>query len=208
MPFFKPIAIVFLILSICLIIFLLCYRPIKRNYMKNNYIKSYGDLIYKIALDNDYYLINELLLKLDDNNSVHIDHILFGEKFIYLIKDRYYDGFIEAKERDKSWVFTSRNRERKFIDNPLINNSIRVKRFASLAGLNESYIYSIVVVNDDCHIEEFAILDSKTRLVKKNQLVRTIQTIESQNILPLNDVQMRLAVKDIARLNKNKKNRT
>lgn len=207
----SPLQIVFTIvtpLSIILILLLFLIKPLRKKYIKNNYIKSYGNTIYKIALNNDYYLINQLILKsTDDNNIIHIDHILFGEKFIYIIKDRYFDGYIEAKENDKSWIFYEKNYKRTFINNPLINNNIRINRFSNYASIDESCLVSIVVINDDCDIEDFPILKPRTYLIKRNKLAKLIATIESQDVEPLNDVQMRLAVKDIARLNKNKKDR-
>ena len=64
-----------------------------------------------------------------------------------------------------------------------------------------------MVINDDCDIEDFPILKPRTYLIKRNKLAKLIATIESQDVEPLNDVQMRLSIKDIAILNKNKKDR-
>ncbi|MCD8203519.1 MAG: hypothetical protein LUB56_00065, partial [Coprobacillus sp.] len=77
--------IVFTVLIGLLIVAFVLWFPLKNVYCKNNYIKLYYKKVYKIALMNDYLLINNFGFK-DDNDDVHtIDHFLFGDKFVYLI---------------------------------------------------------------------------------------------------------------------------
>src|SRR5574344_3015709 len=124
-----------------LIIGALLFRPIKKVIYKKKYINIYGRIIYQLVLDNDFFLINQLVLKLDDNNEMHIDHVIFGEKYIYVIKDRYYNGKIEGKPLDESWVFRN-GKKSKYVDNPLILNSLRIEKLSLLSGIDKSFFIS------------------------------------------------------------------
>ena len=52
---------------------------------------NYRD-VYKLVLNNDYRLINKFIFKVEEEKYAKIDHIIFGEKFFYLIFSRYYAG--------------------------------------------------------------------------------------------------------------------
>ena len=58
--------IVFLVLIILLGIFLILYYPIKRYLDKKKYKELVGKKLYKLALNKDYYLLNNLVIKIDD----------------------------------------------------------------------------------------------------------------------------------------------
>ena len=79
------------------IIFLVIYPIVRRNDYRENFLKKYGKKIYDIANKNDYYLINELSLKLNDDSLVNIDHLLLANKYLFLISDYYFEGTVENK---------------------------------------------------------------------------------------------------------------
>ena len=95
--------IAFLALVALLAVVWLLFPIFKTMYIKKHLVPYFGKRIYHIALYNDFYLINEVNLKLDEDSEAHIDHLLFGEKYIYVIKDRYYDGAIDGQEKDSNW---------------------------------------------------------------------------------------------------------
>ena len=54
----------------------------------------YYNKVRRVVLDNDFYLVNSFANKTASQEPFHIDHIVIGDKFIYCIRDRYYDGAI------------------------------------------------------------------------------------------------------------------
>ena len=60
--------------------------------------------VNRINLDNDYFLLNDLLLNLS-GEYFHIDHVLGGEKYIYVITDKFYEGAIVPSTHDPSWTY-------------------------------------------------------------------------------------------------------
>lgn len=201
--------IIFVVASAVVFVFiigLLLYKPVRRHIYRKNFSNIYGKTLYQVALDYDFYIINDLALALDNENIMHIDHILFGDKYIYVIRDRYYDGSIEANEDDNSWIFTSRKDKRKiYVDNPLKNNILRTNKLALISGFDRNLFISIVVINDGCLATSFAGKSKVSFLVTKNKVKKLIKALESRNISKLKENQLKFAVKDIAKLNLNKK---
>ncbi len=83
-----------------LLIFVL--MPILKIVHRRNYKSYYYRKIYNYTLNHDLYLINNFVFKLDSKHNTSIDHILFGEKFIYIIMDKYYEGDLIGNSYDKS----------------------------------------------------------------------------------------------------------
>ncbi len=193
----------FVLGSLTWLLFPLC----KRRYIKRNLIPVYGRRIYHLALYNDYYLINQINLPLGDMNEAHIDHLLFGEKYIYVIKDRYYDGALTGQARDINWMFYSRySRRGKYIANPFLINRIRLEKLALVTGLDPHLFINIIVVNDSCLLDQIEPSDEMTYIVKLRQVDKLIKAIESRDIPHINEDQLDAAVKDIYRLVKGKNN--
>lgn len=194
-------------------IFVLCFYPkLKNNYYKKNYLKIYGKKVYKVALNKDLYLINRLKLPLNPDVFVIADHVLFGTKYIYVIKDCYFYGGLIAKKEDKTWLYfdLSKSKSKKkgkptYVDNPLKENRIRINRLARITGLDNHLFISLVIVNNNCVIPDYKLLSDRDYLIPLKRLSKTITKLEAQNVSPINDEQLQDAVQDIAKLNVNKK---
>jgi hypothetical protein len=173
----------------------------RRLYIVKHLVPFFGKRIYHIALYNDFYLINQINLKLDDANEAHIDHLLFGEKYIYVIKDRYYDGALTGQERDANWMFYSRfTRRGKYITNPFLLNRVRVDKLALVTGLDPHFFISVIVTNDQCLLDDIQTTDNVTYVVKLKKLEKLVKAIEERDIAPIDPEQLDRAVKDIHRL--------
>ncbi len=194
---------------LALFLFTILYYPIKNHNLLKNYMEIYGKNVYSIAQDYDYYLINKLSITLTDLSLVEVDHILFGEKYIYLIKDRYYRGGLIAKERDQSWLYYQKKNGRyykEYIDNPLRMNDIRRSKVAKATGIDKSLFISIVLINNDCYLSSFDGKSKDNFLCPLMKLRKLIKSIEKRDVSPMNDEQLKDAVQDIARLNNTEKN--
>ncbi len=194
--------IVFTVLVGLAILAYVFYFPVKNVYCKNNYVKLYYKKVYKIALMNDYFLINNFGFK-DDNNDEHtIDHFLFGDKFVYLIIDRYFHGDLSGKGRDGSLIYVPNNGKRQYVSNPLGTINEYASTIENLTNFPNSSIIGIVLVNDDCKI---AIMNESEQffIANRSNLKGLIKDIESRDATYLYEDQLSLKVKEIAAMNTN-----
>ena len=79
--------------------------PIKRFLYRHFTVRFYYPTVRQVALDHDFFLVNEFVGSLSGGDQLHIDHILIGEKDIYCIRDRYYPGTLLSDPVDEMWTF-------------------------------------------------------------------------------------------------------
>ena len=135
-------------------IILFIYFLNRKRRIKKNFKQYYYKKIYRIAMDKDYYLINDFLFKIDDSHVGRIDHILFADKYIFVIHDFYYDGNIIGKETDKSIIVVDRSGKKYYEENPLALNRKLISKLSLITGINQAMIIGICLINSDC---EFSI---------------------------------------------------
>ena len=188
------------IIAIAVLIYLL-YR---RHMMKKNYKYFYYKRLYKIAMDRDYYLINDFLFKIDDSHVGRIDHILFADKYIYIMTDSYFNGDIIGKEDDKSVIVLGRDGKKYYDDNPLITNKKLINKLSLITGINPALIIGICIINDNCR---YGIQTSSKSFyyIQSNKLKALIKAIESRQVGAINKEQLASAVKSIDKLNRRKR---
>lgn len=190
--------------ALVLVTSILIFVPlIKRNQLKKDFVSVYGKRVYKYALHNDLYLINKLELKSNDDQIIKVDHLLFGTKYIYVIKDYHLPGEIEAKEKDRSFIYKSnvKGTKKVYIDNPMLINKKLVQKLSTNIGMNSDLFIAISLFNDETDFGDFTSASKDNYIVTMSKLYKLLDTIESRNIAPLNDEQLKYAVKDVAKLN-------
>lgn len=183
--------------------FLTYYFVNKKNISKN-YKYHYYKRIYKIALDNDYYLINDFVFKIDDYHAARVDHILFGNKYIYIFNDFYYNGDIQGKETDPSIISIDRIGKKRYEENPISTNKKLLTRLSIVTGINTSLLIGVTVVNDDCKIG----IQTQTKsyyIVQSKDIKRLVKAIESRPIGNINPEQLANCVKAIDKINRKRK---
>ncbi|MBO4541076.1 MAG: NERD domain-containing protein [Bacilli bacterium] len=201
----------FIVVSALLVVFFLFLflrAPIKRLLYEKYTIRMYYKTVNRVALDGDFYLINEWsrLIYDAEGQSVHVDHLLFGNKFIYVIKDRYYEGAISGKADDPNWVNYLSNNKKRTPQNPLLLNRVRADHIATLSGLSRSYFISIVLVNDDCLVVPFENKLADSFLVSLDKFEKFIEAFEARkDVAPLKGEQLAIAVRDFAELNQSER---
>lgn len=197
-----------LVILLAIVVLLIIFYPkIKRARYKKDHISIYGKRVYKYALHNDLYLINKLALKGNDDQLLKIDHLLFGTKYIYVISDFYLPGNIEAKENDRSFVYTplEKNAKKVYIDNVFISGAELTKKVASNLGLNPSLFIPIALVDDDADFGDFKPTLKNNYLVHVSNFNKLLDALEARKVAPLNDDQLKYAVMDVNRLNERKR---
>lgn len=191
---------VVVVLAIGLVVFLI----IRRKNAKNDFKMHYYKRIYRIAMDKDYYLINNFLFKIDGSHVARIDHILFADKYIYIMNDFYYDGDITGKENDNSIIVIDKYGHKVYEENPLNVNKKVVSRLSMVTGINQSLLIGICVINDNCKCG----IKTSTKnfyIIQSNNIKQLVKAIESRSIGKINQEQLASAVKAIDKLNRRKR---
>lgn len=182
-----------------LILALFLADPIRRYFKVHHTVRAYYPKIKRIAEDNDYYLINDFASRTSDEETFHIDHLLVGNKYIYCIRDRYYEGALKAKESDPTWVHYGR-KSSKYISNPMMRNLVRMEYLSLISGIDNSMFISIVVINDDCYTMPFESESRDSFLVCMKALPFLIKELEERDVPPLDSWEVERVVNDFAAL--------
>ena len=195
-----------IIVPIVVVLFLavVLYFPISAHYKRSHFQVRFYKRVYKVALENDYYLINQFYFKVDLNKLAKVDHIIFGEKYIYVILCKYYEGDLVGKSSDKSLIFISHKGKKCYTDNPINQSKQLASKLSSSTGLDASLLIGITLINDDCKVEVQS--DSKQfYIIQRRKFPALIRAIESRPVPNINEAQLAKAVQSIAKENKRKK---
>ena len=190
--------VLFIFLVICI------YFPITHFYYRKHFQIHYYKRVYRVALDNDYYLINQFVFKIDSSKVASVDHILFGNKYIYVLSSKYYQGDLVGKYQDKSLIFISHRGKKCYTDNPYNQVKFLASKLSSSTGIDASLMIGIVLVNDDCKVA----VQSESKqfyIIQRKRFASLIKAIESRPVEEINQSQLAKAVQSIAKQNKRKK---
>ena len=195
-----------IIVPIVLLIFLfICiYIPASGAYRRKHFQVHFYKQVYRVALNNDYYLINQFVFKVDSSKNATVDHILFGSKYIYVIISKYYQGDLVGKYLDKSLIFISHKGKKCYTDNPFNEVKLLASKLSSSTSIDASLMIGIVLINDDSKVA----VQSESKqfyIIQRKRLPSLIKAIESRPVSTINETQLGKAVQSIAKLNKRKK---
>ena len=183
-------------------LFVFLYGPVKRFVYKHHTIRAYYRKVYRVAQERDLLLVNKFANRTAEFEEFHIDHILFGTKYFYCIRDRYYDGAIAAKEEDESWIFFHKKKT-EYIKNPMMVNKLRLQRLSLMSGIDEKFFISVVLINDDCLITpvEGDLEQGDSFLSSLREFPKLIDRLEARDVNPLDERSVAVAARDFAALN-------
>ena len=191
-----PIAVVVLVVFFIVI-------PINRKREKNSFKEYCYKAIYKIAFDEDYYLINNFSYRVDSSKIAKIDHVLFGNKYIYLIIDVYYEGDLTGKESDQSLILINNKGKKFYTENQYSVSKALVKSLVDSTGIDQNLLIGVVVVNNKCKIG-IETSNKQYYIIQKNRLKKLIRAIESRDVGNINAKQLDSLVKEFDKLNRTK----
>ena len=117
-----------------LIIFSACYiflDELRSLFVGITKKKRINSKLKKFAVDHDFPLLSDVVIQIREDKYVKIDHIMIGNKYIYVIACKCYYGYLNAKAIDEKWVLYKRDKL-VHVDNPLKNNEKRIKILSNL----------------------------------------------------------------------------
>lgn len=180
------------------------FVPLRIRYRKKQYKEFDYKKVYQIAFDNDYYLINKFLFRISSTQVGNIDHILFADKYIYLIHDYYYNGDLTGNFNDQALVLINKDGQKAYVDNPLIESAKILNSLSNVTAIDKNMFIGICLLNDECRYSVEHV-GSQLYLIQRNKLKTLIKTIESRDIGKINPEQLQKVVKAIDKLNRRKK---
>ena len=199
----------FLVTVILVTGFFLLLPWFKMQYAKSNLNKIFNRIIHRYVTEKDFYLIPAVKVKLPGNKDVIIDHLVFGDKYIYAIKDLYFQGGLLGKGSDKEWSYYEYRHHHpkyRYIPNPFLLNRQRIEKLAIVTGLDAQLFISIILVNNEAMINRIPVSEDNQFIINIRQISRLIGAIEDRETPPFKSQILAKAVLDINDMNmKNKK---
>lgn len=190
----------FVVLTVLLgiaIVFTIAFPYLHQLVYRKRFRHIYARKIYRLAMHKDFYLINKLVLKSHDDSRLVVDHLLFGNKYIYVFYDFYCEADLYGKSTDNSFLIKGK-KNNSYTDNPVQIAKKQLKELSVLINIDESLFIPIALVNDSCNIINN---DESNSLVYLRKLKSAIEYYENKNVKPLNQEQMMFAVHDISCIN-------
>lgn len=178
---------VLLVIIIALILILL-FLLFKFKFRRNHRNAVYSEL-NAIAKENDFLLVNDLAFFLHDDieaGATIFDHILFGEKYIYVIKDFDKEGGLFGNAKDESLLINN-NGQTFRVANPIYQQGVNVRLLEDAIGVkhNQNLLVPIVVYNNDlCVGNNLREKSNESCFIPLKELRATIKTAERDNVQP------------------------
>jgi hypothetical protein len=165
----------------------------------------FNRILFKVATYEDHFLIPEVHVKLPGNKDVVIDHLYFGDKYIYAIKDLYFQGGLLGKPQDQEWQyydFRHRDGTYRFIPNPYVLQKQRIEKLSLVTGLDQSLFVSIILVNNEAMVHRIPDSDKQEFILNIRHIEKFIQAYEKRDVPPFDLDKMSKAVLDIHQMNR------
>lgn len=157
----------------------------KHYYGKNPKNRRLDRKIKKYARDRDFLFLTDVFLPVDNNKAVLIDDIILGNKYIYVISQKHWDGYVKGFEYDTKWLLTAKVRTI-YVDNPLIGNRYKVQTLIKfLKERNDENIVNIVSLSNKSKFNSIQ-TQPLENVVKMKQLFKLIDDYEKNS--PFNDI--------------------
>ncbi len=140
--------------------------------------------LYRLSNKNDFLLLNNYRIQIDDRNTGFIDHILISKKFVILINDFSISGVVSGDYRSDELINVGKKTE--IIVNPLNYNINLTKRLALFNDLDHSFLRGLVVINNDSKID-INNANEQFQIIRRKDLEKTIKKFDSANVGSLNE---------------------
>lgn len=175
-----------IVLLVLAIVFFVTFPILKRNIVSKNYNIFCSKKVKAIATKNHYNFLTNLNLTFYNNEELGIDHILFGEKYIYILMNFFFDGDIKGTADNNSWILEKNHDQGcEYIDNISNQISEKIGVFSAKIGANPELIIPIAIVNNDCLIKVNGINNNNTFVVHYFSLKKLIKKLELRDIAKL-----------------------
>jgi len=185
------------------------YTPLKKKRFRHNPKEVFYKYVRKVADDGDYYLVNNVEFDMGNGEAITIDHLLGGDKFLYVIIDQYFEGAISAKAEDFYWVYYVKDHKttlKREIRSPIMETKEVIHRLSMISGLPINFLVGIVLINSDCFVSRFQNVEGEVQLVSANRLGEFITSYENKEVEAFNSEDLHRVIHEIHDLSEKTKN--
>lgn len=179
---FVAIVIIVIFLIVLLII---KHKSNKYYYNKNPKNKKLDKKIRKYAKNKDFLFLSDVFLPVENNQAILIDNIIFGNKYIYVISQKHWEGELKGFEYDTKWMISTKNMT-KYVDNPLIGNRFKVRILLNfLNEKDENTVINIIALSNKTKFKDIQVPPLEN-IININNLFKLIDEYEKNSLL--NDI--------------------
>lgn len=182
----------------------LIYLAIRKKKIKHKIAAFYYPIVNRTAQYRDLYLINNLKLKTDEIQVVDFHHVLFGNKYIYVIYDYWAKGSLSGAFNSNFWALSdAKTKASENVDNLFAHNNYKIKKLSLSTGINYEFFISIVLVNNELRIGSIDNYNDNYIIAKKD-FYRLISALEGRDVPSFKKEQLQQIVLDIDKKNARK----
>ncbi|MDD5884441.1 MAG: hypothetical protein PUC66_00175 [Erysipelotrichaceae bacterium] len=178
------------------LLFWVIYPRIIHHISKENYKRQDYDVIARLVRDNDYYLINSFAFETGSSPLV-IDHLIGGDKYLYVVIDYYLPGTLEVDPRLKYAYIHTKGNEKLEIVNPFEMVRAASERLSTLSGIPSDYFVGIALYNDDAVILGNAHPSADLYLCPSRKIGKIVRSYENRAVEPFVSAQLWQAIQDL-----------
>jgi len=194
-----PLFIILVVLLGFAMAFAIAFPYIYQYQYSKKYHLLFAKKINRFSKKYDYCVVNNIVLKSTSGNRFSVDHLVFGDKNIFLIEDLYSTGDVYGKQIDNSLLISNpKTKSKNYIDNPFHSAEEKINELSKLLCLEKRLFIPIVAYNPTCN---FVQVKECQQITNINQINKVFKLFESRNIAPLNEDHVLCAVNDLARMN-------
>lgn len=132
---------------------------------------------------HDFLYLNNLSLRVDSGRYFSVDHLVFGDHFIYVILVKFWYGLISGSTEDEKWILTD-GRVVEYVDNPARANELRIGLLSRILGIDRENFVSVVVVAPSATIDQMTAAIPHWHVINENELIPFLTLQEKTATLP------------------------
>lgn len=127
-------------------------------------------------LNNDYKIINDVMIRTSDGRTHQIDHLVISKYGIFVIETKQYNGYLIGNDYDKKWQFKT-YRKTYYINNPVHQNYGHIQALKEVLNIEEEKLIPIVCISSNAKLR----INSNV-VVRITKLLNKIKSYNNQII--------------------------
>ena len=168
-----------LLIYTLIFIFLDDISNVLSSLFKNRRIAS---KLKKFAIDHDFPLLSNVIIQVREDKFIKIEHILFGNKYIYVISSKCYYGYLCANADDGKWLLYRKDKLI-HLDNPLKINEKRVRILANLLDETMDNFVNVVFLSRPVVVSKMVLSKPGELILLEKNFARRIEKYEKKCVL-------------------------
>ena len=135
------------ILLVLVVVYLCFYKQINYFVIQKSGKKRIQRKLYRTCKINNYLIMSDIQLPIEDNKAKKVDTIIIGNKYIYVTKQVVSKGEMIANNDDLKWRIIN-NEKLVNIDNPYAYNDRIINRLSNIIdNIDKDRIINLVVIS-------------------------------------------------------------